>query len=180
MGKVGTAMRQLGEPWVIAETEAGRDEVAERSLRREGYRVYLPRRRVVLYPHGNNRRATAIMRVLLPGYIFVQDWRGWPKNALQGTRGTLVKFGSQIASISALEINQFRQREDAGDFDDLLPGHKCDHLKIGSKVRAFDGPFAGFDLLLSELSDNGRAIVKLMVFDRPTSVDIDARNLEVV
>ena len=84
--------------WVIVETKQSAEEVAERSLRQAGYRVYLPRYRKLLSPHGRGRQPVTSMRPLFARVLFVQDWRGWPALPISGTVGLMLLTTTDAAT----------------------------------------------------------------------------------
>ena len=162
-------------PWVIVVTKPSAEEAAERSLRQAGYRAYLPRYRKVLLPHGVNRRPDHTMRPLFERLVFVQDWRGWPKNSIAGALG-LMQSHRGTAKLLDGDVAIIMERERAGDFDmtgprgdgshirgDLVPG---DHVEFET---AFGTKIMG---VLEELSPNGKAVVWSMIFDRMVRTEV--------
>jgi len=106
-------------PWVIVETKPHCEERVERGLRQHGYRVYLPRYRRLLTPHGSGRRDATAMRPLFSRIVFCQDWRGWPRASVTGVFGLMRMTGGNTAKLPDSDIFVIMTRERAGEFDDV-------------------------------------------------------------
>lgn len=166
-------------PWVIVLTKSTAEDAAESSLRQVGYRVYVPRYRKVLLPHGRQRRPDQIMRPLFERLVFVQDWRGWPsKIRIIGTVG-LMPARPGVAQLCDADVALIMERERAGDFDMVGP-HGDDtqrgDLAIGDEVE-FDAFGAKIMGVLEALSPNGKAIVSALIFGRIVRTEVGAGSL---
>ncbi len=165
-------------PWVVVVTKPLAEEAAERSLRQAGYRVYLPRYRKALLPHGSSRRPGYTMRPLFDRLVFVQDWRGWPRGvSITGALG-LMQSHPGTAKLTDPDVAIIMERERAGDFDmagprgdgshirgDLMPGDPVEfEMAFGARIMG----------VLEELSPNGKAIVRTMIFDRVVRTEVGA------
>lgn len=169
--------------WTIVMTKSMHEEIAERSLRQAGYRVYLPRYRKLISPHGRQRKPTTAMRPLFSGLLFVQDWRGWPEVPITGTTG-LMQASPGVAKLSDHDITLIMGRERACEFDDVRRPQGSgliirDDIEPGDdvEIEAFGARILG---VLDELSENGKAIVSAMVFGRSVRMEVDAAALELV
>lgn len=165
--------------WVIVVTKPLAEEAAERSLRQAGYRVYLPRYRKLLLPHGVDRKSNHTMRPLFERLVFVQDWRGWPKSSITGAIG-LMPSRPGIAKLSDADVAIIMERERAGEFDMVGPHGIRGDLEPGDKVEfetAFGAKIMG---VLEELSPNGKAVVWTMIFDRVVRTEVGAGTLSKV
>jgi len=171
---------QMLPPWVVVVTKPAAEEAAERSLRHAGYRVYLPRYRRPMWPHGETRRPTYVMRPVFERLVFVQDWRGWPKVSITGAIG-LMPSRPGIAKLSDADIATIMERERSGDFDmvgplgdgshargDLAPGDLVEFAEYGAKIMG----------VLEELSPNGKAVVWAMIFNRVVRTEVEAAGLQ--
>jgi len=165
-------------PWVIVVTKASAEEAAERSLRQSGYRVYLPRYRKLLLPHGSTKRPDHTMRPLFGRLVFVQDWRGWPKSSIVGALG-LMPARPGVARLCDADVALIMERERLGDFDevqlvvrgDLEPGDQVEfETSFGAKIMG----------VLEELTPQGKAIVWAMLFDRIVRTEVGAGVLQKV
>jgi Transcription termination factor nusG len=166
--------------WVIVETKSSAEELAERSLRQAGYRVYLPRFRKLLSPHGRERRQASVMRPLFARVLFAQDWRGWPDIPVSGTVGLMHVRPQMPAKLFDRDVALIMERERSGDFDeinqargsglfirsDIEPGEEVEFNAFGRRVLG----------VLDELTEDGKALVSALLFGSEvrTSVDADA------
>ena len=164
-------------PWVVVVTKAAAEDVAERALRQAGYRVYLPRYRRPMWPHGVARRPTILMSPLFSGLVFVQDWRGWPKLSITGATG-LMQAHPGIAKLSDADIALIMQRERAGDFDLVEPRGDGSDLRPGDAVEFETSLGAKIMGVLEELSPNGKAIVSAMIFGRLVRTEVGAGSIQ--
>lgn len=164
-------------PWVIVITKTAQEEVAERSLRQAGYRVYLPRYRREIYPHGHARKGRPSMSPLFAGYVFVHDWHGWPTEPILGTTG-LMKVAASNVTLQDSDIALIWDREKAGAFDLLPPPNaRVRNLSIGESV-TFEVHGEAVIGQLEALSDSGKAIVRsLMMFNREARYTVPAEQL---
>lgn len=163
-------------PWVIVLTKSAAEDAAERSLWAAGYRVYLPRYRRLLLPHGLTRRSASAMRPLFPGLVFAQDWRGWPKISIVGATG-LMQARPGIATLSDADVAVIMERERQGDFDMASTNGVRGDLAIGDEVE-FEAVFGAKILgVLEELTPNGKAIVAAMIFGRMVRTEVGAASL---
>ena len=168
--------------WVIVETKPSAEEVAERSLRQAGYRVYLPRYRKVLSPHGRARQPVTTMRPLFARVLFVQDWRGWPAMGMRMNCvvGLMLLRPQVPAKLSDEDVALIIERERAGEFDesaptgsgaavrsDLDPGEEVELEAFGSRIMG----------VLDELTSDGRAIISALMFGRIMSIRVSAAGL---
>lgn len=154
--------------WVIVATRPSSEYTAADSLRRAGYRVYLPQRKVHL---ASWRLGALTLRPLWPGYLFCHDWRGWPEQQVEG-EPRLLKRSGEVVSMPRGDVALIRDRELSGAFDDPLPGSKSlkrTDIVAGDSV-TFD--FGGRDIpgVLDELSDDGKAILRAILFGRETVI----------
>ena len=165
-------------------TKPNAEEVAERSLRQAGYRVYLPRYRRLLAPHGLGRRTVTSMRPLMPGYLFVQDWRGWPGAAVMGVSGMMPGARGAVARLGDGDVALLREDEHLGKWDQVRypPGAKPvvrEDIGVGDAVRVEVGGVL-LAATLRELSADGRALVEAMIFCRRTELRVEQEALQVV
>lgn len=169
--------------WVIVQTAAA--ERTETDLRRTGYRVYLPRYRKALWPHGADRRINTSMRPVFRGLIFCQDWRGWPKQTIGGEPRLMLAPTGRAAKLVDADIDLIMRRERELQYDDIkypAGGGKPvvrDDLVIGAEV-AFERFGERVIGALDELSENGKAFVRVFFLGRETRTEINADALDMV
>jgi hypothetical protein len=161
--------------WVFVIAVAGSEELAERGLRRFGYRTHLFRYRKVLYPHGTGRGYECTIRPLW-NYVLVQDWRGWPHDErIQGTTG-LLRVAKETARFSNGDFETWWRKEMLGVFDDPRPG--IDTPAIGTKVESeLVGERIAGEVV--DLSGAGKAIVETAFFNRMVKTTIPTAKLRV-
>lgn len=167
--------------WVIVITKPSAEEVAERNLRQAGYRVYLPRYRKLMRPHGSDRRGQPSMRPLFAGYLFVHDWHGWPDVPINGVIGLMKSAGRNVEMVD-VDIARIREREHSGAFDEAAAPRsrtKRSDLQIGSIVE-FDVFGRRVLAVLDDLTDGGKANVRGMIFNQETTWTVDAADLHAI
>lgn len=166
------------ERWTILLAKSSAEVVAERSLRQAGYRTYMPWFRKLVQPHGRERQAQLVMRLVFPGIVFVQAWPGFVR-PLAGVEKAMSRYrGGPPAMMTDSDIGHLMQRERAGAFDEARPprGGRIDHLAIGTKyeLEAHDRLISA---VLEGLSPDGQATVGMMMFGRYTLAQVDASAL---
>lgn len=167
--------------WVICIAKPSSEELAERNLRQSGYRVYLPRYRKLLRPHGFDRRGQPIMRPLFTGYLFLSDWRGWPEIPINGISGVMRVAGRVVELVDA-DVRSIRNHEDEGHFDEAptpRSSAKRTDLAVGDSVE-FDAMGQRIMAVLDDLTDSGKAIVSGLMFGRTVKWTVDAHELRVI
>jgi len=167
--------------WVVVLAKPSCEEVAERNLRQSGYRVYLPRYRKLLRPHGSDRRGQPSMRPLFVGYLFVSDWRGWPEIPITGVAG-LMRTAGRVVELVDADVRAIRNHEDAGDFDETptpRSSAKRTDLAVGEGVE-FEAMGQRISAVLDDLTDGGKAIVRGLMFGREVRWTVDAHELRAI
>lgn len=170
--------------WTIVQTRTRCEDVVERGLLNAGYRTYVPRGRVLLAPHGRERKLRAVMRPVFGGLVFVQDWRGWPSETISHVIGLMPGPRSGVpAKLSAADVAVLAARELQGEFDAAAakrpPARGIvvrDDLEIGADV---EFELSGIQIagVLAELSAEGRAIVEASMFGRVVRHAVNAEAL---
>ena len=167
----------MSSPWVVVVTKPSAEEIAERGLRQAGYRVYLPRFRKLLLPHGRTRRQVTSMRPLFSRVVFAQDWRGWPEMSIAGATGLMRSRPSGPARLSDDDVALILQRELSGEFDEI------EHARGASRVRSDIKPGEAVEIeafgahvlgVLEALTSDGRALVEALLFSGRVRLSVDA------
>lgn len=170
----GTGGSGLSATWVVMITKPSAEEMVEHGLEAAGYRVYVPRYRKKMEPHGAMRRPAGSMRPLFPQIVFVQQWRGWPQPPISAAERLLSLAPGRHAELHESDLAVLMAREFALEFDevvpvgaslirqDLEPGEEVE-IDLGTRIQA----------TLDQLTPDGRAILSACLFNRlvPTSVD---------
>ncbi len=156
--------------WVVVVTQPSREEVAERHLKRSGFRVYLPRYKRILRGsrYANGKRIVTrgangfVFRPLFPGYLFTEFWEsfGTPqRDTDKGVAGVLRAEGKPAFVADEL-VEAIRQGENARRFDDDAPGDELRReLKAGRKPRVRIDTLDTMVGTLISLDEAGRARV---------------------
>lgn len=144
--------------WYAVHTHAGRETVAEASLRRIGVETLSPRvrRRKVA-----RRRGQTDTEALFPGYLFARFNFGAHYRIVRYTRGVreVVAFGGIPARLDEATIESIKARLDVGWVTPRRPP-----LTPGQTVRLREGPLAGIEAVFErELSSRQRVVLLLRV-----------------
>lgn len=185
---------QLGSPWAVVVCEPGRDAIAERSLKRAGWRCFFPTYQKLLRTKttedgrriGTRNGGDLVPRPLFPGYGFTELWPDQQWRHMRdatGILGFLLK-GERPAIIDEDIIEELRSAMNDGRFDDARPRSKRtvrSDIRPGNVVRINAGPFTGLIGHLQSLDDQNRARVLVEMFGRPSPANVDdANTLELV
>jgi len=156
-----------GVAWYVAQVKPNAQGLASTNLRRQGFEVFHPVRRVTRRAGGAFRAA---LRPLFPGYLFVGAVMAAPPlsrvNATRGV-GRLVSFGAAPSPLPAQLVAGLRARCDgAGELGEL------DTLGVGDRVRLLSGPFADYVARVETLDAGQRLWALLEAARNPTRVHI--------
>ncbi len=162
-----------GTSWFLAQLKPNCGQIAERNLKRQGFRTFMP------LEEGTVRRGGRFVTAsvpLFPGYIFVAletgKWR--PVNSTYGiTR--LVSFGQEPTSVPLALVSQLMLR--CGSSGKLLPPRL---LKPGDQVRIKSGPFAEFVAEVEAIAPDRRVFVLMEFMGGQTRVAVKVDQLRVV
>ena len=159
-----------GADWYVVQTQVNCETKAAENLRRQGYRIYLPR---YLKRRSHARKVDLVARPLFPRYVFVaidmatQRWR-----SVQSTIGVsrLVTNGEEPAAVPDGVVRTLRAREDAKGFVRL----DAPAFAPGEKVRVLAGAFVDNVGLFNGMADHDRVSILLEMLGRKVRVLIDA------
>ena len=162
-----------GVAWYVAQVKPNAQGLATTNLRRQGFEVFHPVRRVTRRAGGAFQ---ATLRPLFPGYLFVgADIAAPPLSRVNATRGVgrLVSFGAAPSPLPAQLVAGLRARCDgAGVLGEL------DGLGAGDRVRLLSGPFADYVARVETLEEGWRLWAVLEAARNPTRVHILASEVE--
>lgn len=168
------------------------EAIVERSLIDAGFEPYLPRMRKEI--HIRRARKTVARRFpLFTGYVFVARPDGgmnWPRfAACDGISAVLQMDGWPLICPPGY-VERMRQAEIDGIFDDTREARirrKQEgrnrretsklRFKRGQIVMAKDGPFAGFNGLVEDVTGQGLIKVAIEIFSRATPVEFEPDKL---
>ncbi|MER9445695.1 transcription antiterminator NusG [Mesorhizobium sp. M0340] len=158
--------------WYAASVFPGKEHVAERHLRIQGFQPFLPRgEKTVRRARRLETRSTAYF----PGYMFIaldlalQRWR-----SVNGTFGvrSLVMQGDRPLPVPSGLVERFIALTGRDGLLDFSGG-----LAAGTSVRILSGPLAETIGRLHRLDPDGRARVLVAMMNGEIPVDLDARDL---
>jgi len=158
--------------WFLAQLKPNCGQIAERHLKLQGFRTFLPTEDGTKRVRG---RFITAPRPLFPGYIFVAfstsagHWR-----TINSTNGItrLVSFGKEPAPVPRDIVSQLMLRCDASG--KLLPPQL---LKPGDQVRLTSGPFADFLGTIEAIAPERRVRVLMEIMGGETRVAVVADQL---
>lgn len=161
--------------WFLAQLKPNSANIANRNLKRQGFKTFLPLEEETRQRNG--KFVTAI-RPMFPGYIFVAFdvargyWRS--VNSTQGVT-RLVSFGKEPAAVPDELISQLVLRCDAGG--KLLPSNQ---LKPGDQVTLTKGPFANFTAEVEKVAPDRRVWILMEIMGGHTRVAVGAEQLRAI
>lgn len=158
--------------WFLAQLKPNGASIAERNLRRQGFRIFVPRQQETRRARG---RFITRLRPLFPGYIFVAldlVQGGW--RAVNSTCGIsrLVCFGREPAAVPADIIDQLMLHYDGTDGQ---PPPK--QFKPGDRVTLTGGPFTEFVATIESIAPDQRLYLLMELMGAQTRITVDAINL---
>lgn len=164
-----------GTSWFLAQLKPNCANIADKNLKRQGFRTFLPLEEETRQRNG---KFVTAMRPLFPGYIFVAFdvargfWR--TVNSTYGiTR--LVSFGKEPTAVPLDLVSQLMLRCDATG--KLLPPKL---LKPGDQVTLTKGPFANFVAEVEKIAPDRRVWVLMEIMGGQTRVAVGADQLRSV
>jgi len=169
-----------GEPpaWAVVIVHSGTEEMAERAFRHAGHRVCIVWRRELRWPHGQEKTPGIVLVPAWPGYVFVQDWAGWPRETVTGAIGLMERQGERV-ELTTADIAQFVEWSVEGQLDDgriaAFRRRRRIDLSVGDRV-AFTRLGRRFEGKVERLSKNGQALVRELLQGWP--IELDAAALE--
>ena len=171
---VGMSFHDRETHWFLAQLKPNCAYLAEKNLKRQGFRTFLP---LEDRTRRQGAKFVTATQPLFPGYIFVGfdpqrgHWRS--VNATQGiTR--LVSFGGKPAQVPVDFVSDLMLRCDpAGK---ILPQH-ARPLSRGDKVRIQTGPFADLLAEIDMVEPDQRAWILIDILGQATRTKIDIQQL---
>lgn len=161
--------------WYAVYTRARAEALAQEHLRRQGYKVYLPRH---MKRRRHARRTDFVLAPLFPRYLFVaidrlqQRWR-----PIISTVGVcdLVRQGDLPAQIPEGLIEELQARQRGGRFDHVAQVRK---IKQGDPVRVAAGPFADLVGRFHGMASDERVFVLLDLLGRTVKAQLPSTAID--
>jgi transcriptional antiterminator RfaH len=164
-----------GTIWFLAQLKPNSVKIAERNLKRQGFRTFLPIEEVTKRAKS---KFVTVERPMFPGYIFVSfdvikgGWR-----AINSTNGItrLVSFGKDPAPVPLDIISGLMLRCDARG---KLMSPKL--LSPGDQVTMTNGPLADFAAEIEKIDPDRRVWVLLDIMGGKTRVAVGTDQVRAV
>lgn len=161
--------------WLVVQTKALRERVAEIWLTERGLEVYCPR---VLKPP-DHPRAPRNPVPLFPYYLFCHAVPGVGIELIRYCPGVrrAVRFGERIAALEETEIELLRAREEGRGYL-VIPQQQA--ISRGDRVLVSSGPFQGLEAVLDGyVASKDRVRVLLAVASGIWRVTVPSEAVEV-
>ena len=168
-------MQETQASWFAVYTKPRQEQVALENLERQGFRCFLP---MAVNPYQRRTERKPRIEPLFPRYLFlnaVADQQSL--GPVRSTRGvcTLVRFGVQLAQVPQIIVDAIGRRLDpATGLVQLQPVP----VKVGDKVKVFDGPFAGIEGIFRQRKGKERALLLVSMLGTRSTVEVDALLLQ--
>ncbi len=172
--------------WYIAKTMTGQENKVSRSLREKIIqlekatlfsRILVPEETVVSNAGGKKRN---IRKKFFPGYILI-------KMVMNDDTWHLVNSVGKIAGFvggTPTRPQPISEEEAAYMTNQLGEGavrsRTSAHFSEGEQVKVVEGPFASFVGTVEAVNEKGRLKVNVLIFGRPTPVELDFAQVEKV
>ena len=175
----------MAKAWYVVHTYSGFEDKAKRALEeriqvldlvdRFG-EILVPTESVVEVRNGQKRTVT---RKFFPGYILVQmelDNQTWHVVRNTPKITGFVGGARNPPPIPEAEVNRITNR--LSEEEEVGPRPVL-NFETNERVRVVDGPFANMEASVEEVNDaRGKVRVKVTIFGRPTSVELDFTQVE--
>jgi transcriptional antiterminator RfaH len=164
-----------GTSWFLAQLKPNCANIADKNLKRQGFKTFLP---LEAETRQRNGKFVTAMRPLFPGYIFVAlDVARGLWRTVNSTYGItrMVSFGKEPTAVPLDLVSQLLLRCDAKG--KLLPPRL---LKPGDKVKLTIGPFADFVATIETIAPDRRVWVLMEIMGGQTRVAVEANKLRAV
>ena len=159
--------------WYVGHTKPRQEEIAREHLLRQGYRVYMPRLKVL---KRSARREEIAFEPLFPRYLFFgtarDDQSIAPARSTHGV-SAIVQFGDRPAHLSEDTLQAIRALESRQHAADL---HEV--LRAGDSVVVMHGPLAGLSGLVAMVAAERVTVLMRMLGER-TKVIFRPRELRI-
>lgn len=145
------------------------------NLERQGFHCFLP---MAVNPYQRRTERHSRIEPLFPRYLFLNAIADQQSlGPVRSTRGvcSLVRSGMQLVTMPDLVINTIRQRCDP---ETGLVQLEPVPVKIGDRVRVFDGPLAGIEGVFRERKGETRAVLLMRLLGTETIVEVESLLLQ--
>lgn len=161
-----------GKRWYAVHTIAHREDLAAAHVARQGFEVFVPRRRRTIR---HARRLFTKVTAFFPGYIFAfLDLQRARWRSINGTIGVRAVIGDGERPIALPDgiIEGLKAMTDRDGIVDAGAG-----LREGERVRILNGPFADLVGELLQLDDGGRIRVLLEIMNGSIPITLQQQDV---
>lgn len=177
MKKQSSQNNQAKAQWYAIHTYSGYEEQVAKSLRQridsmnvadKIFDIIVPKEKHIEIKNGRRKK---IDKKIFPGYVMVKMIV--TENSWYVVRNTpnvtgFIGFGTKPSPISDKEVARIQKRMSIEE-----PEYKI-NIKVGEHVRITDGPFNGFEGIVSNIDEKkGKIKVNISIFGRETPVNLD-------
>jgi len=157
-------------PWLVAQTEAQREQIAERWLKEQRFEVYLPCIKVRRQAH---ERMVERLTPLFPSYLFVRAAECWQAIRRSVAIIDVLQSGDHPAELEDDVIGKIREREIGGVV--VLP--EPPRWRRGDPCRITGGIFRHQRVCWEGMRPRQRCAVLLSMLGSPRVVELDRRDV---
>ena len=168
-------MQETLANWFAVYTKPRQEHIALENLERQGFRCFLP---MAVNPYQRRSASKPRIEPLFPRYLFLNAIADQQSlGPVRSTRGvcSLVRFGMQLVTVREPVIQTIERRRDpeTGLIQlDPVP------VRVGDKVKVFDGPLAGLEGIFRERKGSNRALLLMKMLGTESTVEVDALLLQ--
>jgi transcription antitermination factor NusG len=172
--------------WFALRAAPSREFKAEIEIKKAHLKIEVPREYKKRKRYSGRRRPDMdkpIVRPVYGSWIFVGFPRGFDHEFVKHLMereliiGYAVDADGRPCAISPSEIIEIRRNDKK--LEDLVMSEELP-FKVGQEVKIVDGPFHGFPLTISEITEEHRARGDVELFGRPTPIELEFDQLEAV
>jgi len=178
-------MSELKQRWYVVHAYSGyenyvakalQERILLKSLEDSFGEIIIPTEEVVEMRRGQKRKS---QRKFFPGYVLVQmvmnDTTWHLVKEVPKVLGFIGGTTGKPAPISDKEVDTILQRVEEGE---TKPRPKV-LFEVGEMVRVIEGPFADFNGVVEDVNyEKGRLHVSVLIFGRPTPVELEFGQVE--
>lgn len=165
-------MRPSKPNWFAVVTKPRQEQIALVNLQRQAFECFLPMAENPYQRRSKKQQKT--IEPLFPRYLFLKAVAEFQNLApVRSTQGviSMIRFGTELAVIPEKIINAIKQRVSP---DTGLIKIQAIPIKLGDKVKIFDGPLAGLTGIVQEKNSDRRTIILMQLLGRPTKVQVES------
>jgi transcriptional antiterminator NusG len=126
-----------------------------------------------------NGKKIAKDRILYPGYLFIQTSHvGEVNMALKGIKGSAGFVRSRTGDINPLQDSEIRRMFSDQENNDTITTEST-LFSVGEEVKVIDGAFSTFRGSVCNIDEDKKKLkVEVLIFSRPTMVELDFYQVE--